>query len=104
MRRLHVIGNFLQHAFLRAGGLERQHGFDLFAHAIVQFERNARLQSRFGALQGQAAFQPEELFEDQPPVRRSAIGIQHAEVAVRGRKVQGADGGPQVEQLEAIAK
>ena len=73
-------------------GLNGSMALDLFAHAIVQFERNARLQSRLGALQRQAALQPEEFLEDQPPLRGSAIGVEHAQVAIRGGKVQRADG------------
>ena len=51
MRRLHVFGDFLQHALLRAGRFERQHLLDLFAHPIVELERYTWLQARLGSFE-----------------------------------------------------
>src|ERR1700679_1847657 len=102
MRRLHILRDLLEYAKLRARGFEGQHLLDFVAHPIVQLERNARLQSRLGTLERQPALQPEKLFEDQPPVRWSAISIQHAQVGVGGGEVERADSSPKVEKFQPL--
>ncbi len=67
--------------FCASGRLERQHRLDLLAHAVGQFERDPRQRARLAALELQAAFQPEELFEDQPELRRRAEGVQQPQIA-----------------------
>src|ERR1700719_1353856 len=94
MRRLHVFSDFFQHSLLRTGGFERQHGFDSLANSVVQLECDTGLYLSFGALQRQAALEPEELFEDQPPLCRSAKGIEHPKVGTWRWKVQGLNRGP----------
>ena len=42
----HVVGDLAEDAFLRAGGLEGQHGFDALADAVVEFERRCRGRAR----------------------------------------------------------
>ena len=65
-RLLHVVGDFLRDAPLRARRLKRQHGLDLLANAFRHFKRNAIGGPSLGALQSETALQPEELFKDQP--------------------------------------
>ena len=96
----HVAGNFPEHALLRCGRLERQHGLHFFAHAVVQLECDSGQRARLVALQGHAAFQPEELLEDQPELRRRTEGVEQAQVGIRRREVRVADGRPAVRQLE----
>ena len=92
MRRRHVVGDLPQHALLRAGRLERQHGLDPLAHAVVELEGDARDSARLAALQRHAALQPEELLEDQAELRRRAERVEQAQVAIRRREVDVADG------------
>ena len=99
-RRGHVTRDLAQHALLRAGRLERQHGLDPLAHAIVQIEGDADLLPRFPAPRQQAAFQPEEFFEDQPELRGRAKRIQQPQIGVGRREVHFAYGGPAVQQLQ----
>ena len=40
----HVVGNLLQHALLRGGGMKRQDALDGGAHAIVDLERECRFE------------------------------------------------------------
>ena len=75
------------HALLRARRLERQHRLHVLAHAVVEFERDARHGARLAPLQRDAALQPEELLEDQAELRRRAEGVEQAQVGIRRRKV-----------------
>ena len=104
MRLAHVGGDLLNHALLRAGGLERQHPLDALAHAFVDFECDAGDRARFGALQRHAALEPEELLEDQAELRRRAKGIEQAQVGIGRREVHVPDSGGAAGQLEAGAQ
>ena len=103
MRRLHVFSDLFQYTFLRAGGFERQHGFDSFPDAIVQFEGDACLHSRLGPLQRQPAFQPEEFLKNQSPLRRTAERVQQTHVGTGLGEMEGLDRRPTIRQLEALA-
>src|SRR5579863_1285805 len=98
MRRLHILSDFAEYPLLRAGRLERQHGFDFLSHALVQFEGNAGLQSRFRTLEREPALQPKEFFEDEPPVRGSPKSVEHPQIAIWGGEVEGANCGPQIDK------
>ena len=76
MRVRHILRDLRQHLFLCAGGFEGQHGFDLLAHAFIQFEPDAGLLPCLRLFQSQPALQPEELLED------------HAEMRLRPERVQ----------------
>ena len=90
--------------FCALGGLERQHRLDLLAHAVVELERDAGQRPRLAPLQRDAAFQPEELLEDQPELRRRAERVQQPQVGIRRREMRLADGGPAVRQLAGAAR
>src|ERR1700709_1330359 len=87
MRRSHIVGNFLEHALLRSGGLEGQHRLHTLADPVVEFKRDARQAARLATLQRYAALQPEELFEDQAELRRRAERVEQAQIALGGWKV-----------------
>src|SRR5471030_1810246 len=103
-RLFHVVGDFLDHALLRPGGFEWQHGLDALAHAIVDLEGDAGKGAGLGTLESDAALQPEEFFEDEAELRRGAEGVKQAEVAFGRRKVDVANGGPVVGQLQGAAE
>ena len=86
MRLGHIVRDLGQHAFLRAGGPERQHGFDAVARAVGQGEVDSGLQAGFGMLQFQAAFEPEEFFEDQTVLRGRTEGVEQAQVGIGRRE------------------
>ena len=101
MRRGHVADDLAQHAFLRRGGLEREHSLDLLPRAVRQREGDAGLLARRRALERQTALQPEELLEDHPELRRRAECVQQPEILVLRREVKALECRPAVEQLEA---
>src|SRR5439155_3077714 len=103
-RLFHIVRDFPDDPLLRLGGLERQHGFYALADAVVDLERNARQRPSLGALERDAAFQPEELFENQPELGGSSEAVEQAQVGVGRRKMGLADGGPAVGQLEHFAQ
>ncbi len=90
--------------FCALGGLEGQHGFDALAHLVGDFESDAGQGAGLGALQREAAFEPEELFEDQAELRRGAEGVEQAEVGIGRGEVHVADGSGAAGQFEAAAK
>ena len=77
LRPLHVVDDLGDHLFLIAGELERQHAARRLADLVGDDDR-ARLPLRFGLppAQHQAELKQEELFEDQPPLRRRAKRVQ----------------------------
>ena len=76
-RRLpHVVGNFLQHAFLGGGRMEWQDVFQRLADARVDAEADSRQAAHAAALQLQTQFEKEQLLEDETEVRRSARRLQ----------------------------
>ena len=97
---LHVVGNFLDHALLRPRGLERQHGLDLLPHAVVDGEGDAGQRARIAPLERDAAFQPEEFFEDQAELLRRAELVQQAQVGLGRREMRLADGRPAIGEFE----
>src|SRR6185437_8095720 len=70
---------------------------------VCQRELYSRLQAGFGALQLQAAFQPEKFLEDQTVLRRRTECVEHAQIGIRWRKMQLADGVPTVGQFQLRA-
>src|SRR5882724_385891 len=73
---LHVLRNLAQDALLRAGGLERQRFLQRLANAVCEREGNAWALAHFAPLQLQSHFKEEQLFKDQPLVRRSSVVLQ----------------------------
>ena len=69
---------------LRLGGVEGQHLAQRRAHRIIGFEGNALPLAKFLPLQLQAQFEVEELFENQPLLRRRSPGL---ELAHRGSRL-----------------
>jgi hypothetical protein len=59
--------------------------------------------ARLAALEGHAAFQPEEFLEDQAELRRRAEGVQQAQVGIGRRKMRVAQRCPAVGQFELAA-
>ena len=86
-RRGHVTRNLAQHAFLRAGGLEWQHLLDAFPHTIRKRESDARIQPRLGALQFEAALEPEKFFENQAELGWGTKCVKQTQIRFRRRKV-----------------
>src|SRR6185437_7787170 len=103
MRLCHIVSDFRQHPLLRARWLERQHLLDALPHAIVKVEAYSFADPRFRALERQPAFEPEELFEDQPELRRRTKRIQQAQVFLLMRKMKFANGGIAVRQFQPLA-
>ena len=102
-RRRHILRDLAQHTLLRAGGFEGQHGFDALAHAIVQLEGDTGREARLVPLQGQPAFEPEELFEDEAEMGRRAEAVQETQVRALAREMRVADRCPAVGQAQPFA-
>ena len=102
MRGRHIVRDLPQHALLRAGRLERQHLLNAFSHAFVQLKADPWIESCPRPFQLQAAFEPEEFLEDQPPLRRRPERIQQTQVRIRRRKMQPANGAPSIRQLHLL--
>src|SRR5215469_13335496 len=101
-RGFHIVGDFLDHTLLRLGGLEGQHGLNLLAHAVVDFESDSRDGFGFAAFESDAALEPEEFFEDEAELVLRAKLVQQAEVGLGPRKMGAADSGPAVGQFEPL--
>ena len=71
-RLLHVGGNFLEHPFLRRGGVEGQNFLDCHAHRIIEMEGDAGMSFLLAALQFEAELHEEQFLENKSQVRRSA--------------------------------
>ena len=82
------MGNLLEHPLLRRRRLEGQHLLDLVARPVVQREGDALRRARLLPLQGQAAFQKEELLEDQPDLSRSPKRLERLQVRADGGEVR----------------
>ncbi len=75
-RFFHVGRNFLEHALLRGGGMERQDLLDRFAGTIVQAERDSGLRLLLPPFELEAQLEKEKLFKNQPDVGWSTEGLQ----------------------------
>src|ERR1041384_2974626 len=84
----HVFDDFPEHSLLRAGRFERQHRANGFTHAIVDFD-DCSLGRLLAALPAQThcECEPEELFEDQSPMRGRSESVVRFKRRVIGRKM-----------------
>ena len=75
-RRLHVGGDFFQHALLGRRRMKRQYLLNRLANGIVKLERDSGLRLLLAALEFQSKLDEKKLIEDQPDVRRRARRLQ----------------------------
>src|SRR5580765_3949563 len=85
--RLHVGGNFLEHALLRAGRMKWQYLLYRFSDAGPDLEGDASARSLLAPLEFEAEFDEEQFVKDQPDVRGCTRGLKIAEALASVRPV-----------------
>src|SRR5882724_2331351 len=81
--RLHVGGDFLEHALLRAGRMKWQYLLYRFADAGPDLEGDAGARSLLAPLEFQAEFDEQQFVKDQPDVRGRTRRLKIAEALAR---------------------
>ncbi len=72
----HVRHNLAKRAFLRGGWMERQHLADGLAYLVIRSKADARSLAHAAALELEAQFEEEQLFEDKASVGWSCRALQ----------------------------
>ena len=85
-------------------GLNGRRFFYRLANAFSQREGNSRALAHLAPLQFQSDFKEEQLFKDQPLVRRSSVVLQIGKSFAFRRKMHLCEGRPAIEQFQAAAK
>ena len=95
------VDDLAERALLRGGGMEGQNLANGLAHLVVGGEADAGAFAHAAALELEAEFEKEELFEDEAPVRGCGRALQLRERCAFGRKMNFAQRGFATGQVEA---
>src|SRR6185437_14427088 len=98
----HVGYNLAQRALLCGGGMKGKHLADGFADAVVGGEGNAGPFAHAAALELEAEFEEEQLFEDETAVRGSGEALQLREWRAFQREMSFAERGFSPREIEAL--